>query len=244
MNPTDIGTIIGVIILTVLGGSATGLGAATYVKRKETRSLNDKYTEALESNQKLNKRLDILEAEADRAEAREGQFQTEISALNGKLDLLEEQRVEQEKRHTQEMMAVATDRETHRQTTAREIKELQKQVEKLQQEIGEVRKRNNELERLNRLLEDRQQDCEETEQELARMSTELIDRTKERDEARKEIDRLKKIIRRLHGDDDPPPTEPDDQAPPKPGKVLDMDGAKTDAKVDLPVTKPRDEDAA
>ena len=220
MTPEDFVKLLAVFVTTIF---------ATYGTLKVTNRKNPSLKDLVESLSV--ERHDLQEqarTQATRIEAQEKiieQHKTDMAALNGKFDLMEKQRVEQEMRHTAYVVAQEARHSNTLAAVAAEKTNLRLELDRITGRVNEQATRLLNLETENRSLREKTGLCEQLERERDEIAV-LLER------AEKRIVELEEMIRLLkERKPDPPTTEPDDAAPAKAGHVLDMDAAKHEATV-------------
>lgn len=157
------------------------------------------------------------------------QHKQDMLAVNGKLELLDQQRAEQEQRHTRQMVE---QEQRHSSELAKVVSKrdgLQDELQRINKRVEEQALNLKQLEADNTKLRQQQQDCERLSAERDAIAADLK-------RAEKRIAELEKLVELLTKPT--PPTPPGAEAePPKKVTPTKADGAEHNAIVDLPVTR-------
>lgn len=207
----------------VLGGS----GAYVVTRARDSKkSYKELFTDATVASMEQAEELRDAKEQIKDYDALHKQHEHDMSALNGKIDLLDRQRAEQEARHTRQLVEQEARHSDQLAKVAAEKDGLRAELDRINQRVEEQARNLKTLENDNSKLRKQQQDCAQLEAERDRIAADLR-------RAEKRIAELEKLVDMLTR----PPTPPADSAPPPVDeKPADFDGAKQ-ATVDLPVTR-------
>jgi len=162
----------------------------------------------------------------------------DLASMNGKLELIERQRVEQEMRHTQNMVAQEARHSDTLANVATEKTNLRLELDRITGRVNEQATRLLNLETENRSLREKTGLCEQLERERDEIAASLK-------HAEKRIVELEEMIKLLKERKPPPPTtEPDDHTPPAPPRLTIADAAAAEATLDSDDPAARKDEAA